>query len=318
MNDIELYDYFASNNSRFGRPLREEEVNKDLPYFHVYKNDCNRFTLKCYNYKDHDNAPRMEFIEWYLNTNIFPNVKGNICGYYNIELHDSYTYLNNDINYKGCLVFSKFKNDNTPVLIPDPFAMSSWGGLHSNLPVDNIPWDSKKRKGCFFGTTTGNRDPSRNRRIDICLWSLKKRDILDCYITKIAQMSEGSVREYAQEHFDDIMTSHKSPNEQMEYKYNIIIDGNTCRFDIWNYFINSVALKFESEEHLWYYPMLQDKVHYISVKKESIEPIIKNTSSKDAEFIIANAQKVAKKIVNPLTHMQYFTSLFEYMSQNRS
>lgn len=316
MNDIELYDYLASNNSRFGRPLRKDEVNTSIPYFEIFRNNIGKYDIKGYNYESHDNASRMLLLEYYLKTNIFPNIKNNVCGYYNIELHDSYTYLNNNKNYKGCLVFSKFKDDNTPVLIPDPYSMCNWNGLQQRIPNDNIPWNNKLKKACFYGTTTGSRITSLNERINMCLWSVPKRDILDCYITKIAQMTENDVQMYAKDLFPMIISQPKDIDEQMKYKFNIVIDGNTCRFDIWNYFMNSVALKFESKEHLWYYPMLQDNIHFKSVRKDNIESIIMNTDDKEANFIINNAKCTMKKIVNPLTSMQYFTSLFEYMYEN--
>lgn len=317
MNDIELYSYFASNATRFGRPLRLEEIKKNLPYFEVFKDQFGKYDIRSFNYENHDNAPRMELLEWYFKNRIFPNVRGNIKGFYNVELHDSYTYLNNDKDYKGCLVFSKFKYDIHPVLLPDPYSMCNWNGLYNKIPQDDIPWIDKKQKACFFGTTTGNRNPSHNERINLCLWSIKKRNILDCYITNISQMSVEDVKEYTKEQYNDIVTKPKSPLEQMQYKYNIVIDGNTCRYDIWNYFMNSVALKFPSKEQLWYYPMIQDNVHYISVTKDTIENIIHSTSKDTANFIIKNAQHTFKKIANPLTTQHYCTCLFEYMSENR-
>lgn len=318
MNDLDTYTYLAQTHAKYGRPLRIDELNPSIPYFEIYKNNMGRLDVRGFNYEHHDNAPRMALWEFFLKNNILPNISRSpefdIKGFYNLELHDSYTYLDNGKNYDGVLTFSKFKTDDGPVLIPDPYAMQNWGGMVNGIN-DNAAWSSKINKVCFYGTTTGKRDPTKNDRINMCLWSLAKPDLYDFKITKIAQMSPESVYTYLGSRFDNVISKPISPMEQMKYKYHLVMDGNTCRFDIWHYITNTVTFKHQSPEMLWYYPILLDGCHFIEVNKDNMEAKMQMTPQ-NAEFIINNAKFLMNKILKPVTHMFYLSSVFEHMAHN--
>lgn len=315
MNDIESYQWLALANSRSGRPKRKDEIDETLPYFEIYKTSMGRYDITGYNYESHDNAPRMKLWETYMKHIILPQIKTNVCGYYNIELHDSYTYLNAPHKkYDGCLTFSKFKEDKGPIMIPDPYAMQNWGGALSNIQ-DSITWETKLNKVCFCGTTTGNRNPAENQRLDLCIWSLKRPDLYDFKITNIAQISQSCLFEFLGKDIKNIIAPPISYNDQMKYKFHLMADGNTCRFDIWNFFTNTVTFKYQSKEMLWYYPLLNDKVHYLEVNKDTMEQNM-HISIKEAEFVIENAKRCMRKIATPISHMFYLSTLFEYMALN--
>jgi hypothetical protein len=125
MNSTETIQYQAQLNAVKCYPKRKEEVNASLPYFEIYKDNYNRYDIRAYNYEKEDNAPRMPYIQNYLKNSILPNVDKQIdvSGFYNIELHDSYTYRNNGLDYSNVLTFAKFKQDKGPVLIPDIYQM---------------------------------------------------------------------------------------------------------------------------------------------------------------------------------------------------
>ena len=315
MNDIESYQWLAQCNAKYGRPKRREEIDPTLPYFEIFRCPMGRYDIRGFNFEAHDNASRMMLWEMYMKQRILPQIKNSICGFYNIELHDSYTYLDKPRSqYRGCLTFSKFKSDNTPVLIPDPYAMQGWGGGLASIK-DQMEWKDKTNKVCFYGTTTGSRTPSDNQRINMCLWSLKRPNLYDFKITKIAQMEAADVYAYLGTNKDAVMSPPVSPAEQMKYKYHMVLDGNTCRFDIWHYLTNTVTMKYESAEMLWYYPLLLDKTHYLEVNKDTMEAKM-NIQEKEAAFLIENAKRTINKIISPISHMFYLSSVFEYMADN--
>lgn len=324
MNLQENISFLAKSNARYGRPMREDEVNPTIPYFEVYKNSLNRYDVRSYAYEGHDNAPRMEFWCDYLQRNIFPNIDPNvdISGFYNIELHDSYTYLDRprDI-YKNVLTFSRFKNDNGPILIPDPYMMSSYGeSLEAAAAADGrLEWKNKQSKVCFFGTTTGNRDPIKNTRIDLCLWGLQNKDICDFAITNIAQMSEEDVR-FKLPNFNSIYRPVVSLEEQLSYKYHLVPDGNTCKFDVWNNVTSNVVMRYESKEMLWYYPLLQEDIHYVSVNKQNLRHKVQmlEANPQIAQIMIYNARKTAQGLFRPIIPQMYTISLLEAMAENRA
>ena len=308
----------AQANSKGCAPRREEEVDKTIPYFSIKKNNLGKYDIDTFNYEWHDNAPRMDLWKTYLQNAVIPNIDPslNISGYYNIELHDSYTYLDNDKNYKNVLTFAKFKNDPSSILIPDPYMICNWGNMLNSIN-DEQDWDTKLNKVCFYGTTTGNRDPFKNERINLCLWAKDKRSYCDFYITNVAQMSVDDCRKV--KGFDDIYHPRVSISDQAKYKYHLMVDGNTCRFDVWYFKMNNVVMKYPSNEMLWYYPLLQDDNHYVEVNKDNIISKMNyfNTNPLHAQHIISNAKRITSKLFRPIIHQMYTTNLFENMALNR-
>ncbi len=308
MNISENILNLAQSNSLSLRALREFEVNKRLPYFEIYKNDKNIYDVKIYNYEHHDNSPRMILWKNYLKQNILPNViNPNISGFYNIELHDSYTYLDNDIDYSGVLCFSRFKNDKRIPLIPDPYMIGNYDGYISKIN-DDRDWLKKDSRVCFFGTTTGSRDPSQNLRINLCKWARDFRNVCDFYITKVAQMNPKDISE-----LNTIYKDYVPISEQLNYKYHLNIDGNTCKFDVWPMLTNNLNIRYKSKEMLWYYPMIQTNQHFVHAS--DFEDIIRNVlffnnNSNHVFNMIINSKKFAYDFFKPLNHQMYTTHLF--------
>jgi hypothetical protein len=305
--------HLAQCNSKYLYPRRLEEVNRMVPYFSIYKKDNNKYDIECFNYHFHDNAPRMELFKTYMKTAILPNITNAIAGYYNIELHDSYTYLNKPFQYNNILTFSKFKLDKGPILIPDPYMMVNWGNQLSSIN-DPLQWDEKIDKVCFYGTTTGIKTPILNQRINLCIEGINS-DIYDFKITKVAQMSVDEIVKYTG---NDVWKSIYSsvpipPQEQMKYKFHLVVDGNTSRFDVWNYKTNSLTFKYKSNEMLWYYPLLQDTVQYVDVDSNNMKNkyLYYLNNKNDAQRIIANSKAFADTIFKPSIHTQYTTALFQ-------
>lgn len=321
MNHIESILHTAVTNAGNTRPLRKEEVKINLPYIQVQKSIMSRsYEVTAYNYEAHDNAERMPYLQYYLKNIILPNVRGDASGFYNIELHDSYTYLKNDKDYNNVLTFSKFKDDKGPCLLPDPYMIGDWNGVMRTI-IDPHSWTDKLGKCCFFGTTTGDRDPAANERIQMCVWSTKQNNLLDFKITQVAQMSEASiVQAVGKDMWSKIYYPAKvSIPDQLKYKYHLIMDGNTCRYDVWGYKTNSMMLKHESRDMLWYYPLLQERTHFVEVNKDNIvnKMAYYNANPKIADHIIHNAQQFSQQYFNQVACNLYTTQLFEEIANNK-
>jgi hypothetical protein len=318
MNQIEAVKYLASVNAGKLYPKNLEEIDKTIPYFNIKKNNAGKYYTENFGHFGHDNEGRMQYVTNYLTSNVFPNIKTDITGYYSIQLHDSYTYLNDDKNYKDVLTFSKFKYDNGSILIPDIYMLSNWQGQLSNIQDPFKKWEEKNRKICFFGTTTGSKNPLNNLRINTCLWAINKRQFCDSYITNVAQMELNNIVEKIP-NFKDIYIKPVSIQEQYKYAYQLILDGNTCPFHCNNYFMNSLTFKYKSNEILWYYPILQHKSHFVRVDTDTIENEFRyyENNKKEAEYIIYNANQFAKTMFKPIICQQYLVSLFETIGSNK-
>ena len=287
-------------------PRRREEINEALPYFQISKDERGKYTFQSFNYEFHDNANRMPMWEQYMKAYILPFVNQNICGFYNIELHDSYTYLKNNQSYKNVLSFSKFKNQIGPVLIPDPYMITNWNGMLNSIN-DPIDWMDKKNKVAFFGTTTGDRDHSKNIRIDLCRWA-KDKPFADFYITKVAQMNPNNIPDIKSIYHEPV-----TPSEQLNYKFNLNVDGNTCRFDVWQMKTNLINLKYKSQEMLWYHPLLQNDIVSKEVTKDTMfnEMTFFNNNVEYARNMIFQSKRIANDLFRPINHQKYTISLFD-------
>jgi len=325
MNNNDAIIFLAQDNAKTFRPLRKEETEDlQVPFFQVRKdnNGLCGYTIDYFNYKTHDNAPRMQYYCDYLLKNIFPNVDSScdLSGFYPIELHDSYSYLHNDVNYDNVLTFAKKKQDKYPTLIPDPFMIGNYGG---RLDVsDTIVWDNKISKAAFFGVTTGNKNPLQNDRLQICQWSAKNRDISDFYITRIAQMDP---QEVVKAYPDDIQQMYCNPiNQQEQYKYKFLlsIDGNTCSYDrlCWIMKSNSLLFKYPSNDILWYYPLILENTHFVDVNEDNIRKKMTFYMNNPAiaNHIVKNANTFVKNFTTPVNTMLYSTYLFEHISENKA
>jgi hypothetical protein len=321
MNHIENILHIASTNAGTMRPLRMEEIKQNLPYIKVQRNTTSRkYEVQGYNYETHDNAPRMPFMQYYLQYVILPNVRGDVSGCYNIELHDSYTYLKNDKDYNNVFTFSKFKGHKGPCLLPDPYMIGDWNGAMRTV-VDPMRWEDKMDKCCFFGTTTGDRNPVHNERVQMCIWSTKQADLCNFKITHVAQMAEQDiVGAIGQEMWSKIYhPSRVSIPDQLRYKYHLILDGNTCRYDVWGYKTNTLMLKQKSRDMLWYYPLLHDKTHFVEVDQDSIVNKMNYYSSNPhvATHIIHSANQFSSLYFNQVSCNLYTTQLFEEIANNK-
>lgn len=324
MDFKECVSYLAQVNSGKCYPKSLENINQQLPYFSLRKNNYNNnYIIEAYNYEKHDNATRMFFVLSYLNAKVFPYIQGDLSGFYNIQLHDTYSYLNDGLDYTDVLCFGKRKTDKGPVQLPDCYFMSDWGGKYKtwktshNGGIDKMAWEVKRRKIVFAGTTTGSRDPKTNERINTCLWALDKPEC-DFYITNIAQINPQRILKDVP-NFKSVYRPPIPIEEQMTYRYQLVIDGNTCRWNPDVYFTNTLALHYPSQDMLWYFPLLRNKQEFVSVDKETMLNVFDyyENNQSEAEFIINNAKLVANNIFDAGVCQQYAIELFQNIVENK-
>lgn len=240
-----------------------------------------------------------------------------IQGTFVIGLHD--TYPGNE--YEHVLVFSKHKNAHAQILLPDMYAMENYGGK-LGIP-DAVPHHSKTPGAFFIGCTTGDTDPAKNRRLQLCDWACRQGgDQVKAYISFVVQMNHTDVfRTYP--NADSFVKNYiiEIPH-QLQYKYNINMDGNTCAWDrlAWILASNSVCLKERTDNVNWYYPLLQDGVHYIGFDHFDELPGIMSSSDHnddDIQRIVKNANEFAKTYLTHESHVLYAGYVLYYWGQHQ-
>ena len=170
-------------------------------------------------------------------------------------------------------------------------------------------------------TTTGDKDPEKNTRIQTCLWSLDHRDRINLSITKIAQMTPETLFTKCPR-IKQIVRQFVHPQDQLCNKFILSIKGNTETWDqSWVMSSNSLMLKLYHDEMCWYGPLLRDKEHLIvchnneDILKKSMEYSV---NIKDAERIVSNAHSFVNNFLVPSDHaIQYWAFLLEESALNK-
>lgn len=216
-----------------------------------------------------------------------------IQGTYVFGLEDAYQ----PGTYDHVLVFSKRKGADTQVLMPDLYAMANYNG---KLQVpDHVPFFSKNDGAFFVGCTTGNTDPIQNRRLQLCDWSHThgSHHGIKAYVSHIVQMNTEDVYRAYPSAPSYVKNDMIDIPEQLKFKYNINMDGNTCAWDrlAWILASQSVCLKERTSNVNWYYPLLEDGTHYIGFDNfDEIPELLSSSSSHNPREIIQNANEFVR------------------------
>ena len=324
MNNLTTIEYLAKGEAKHFSPVMSSEVILEIPNLIVTKviPRTSTYTVSMRGHHGHDNEGRAPLICDFLKTSVLANMDSEVdaSGIYPIELHDSYTYLPSagDAKYKGALTFSKNMKHGHTILFPDPYQIAGYGGM---LGVqDTIEFSKKQDIVLFAGTTTGSRNPMFNDRINACRWAVDKRPQYQFYITHVAQMSIEDVRSFAKT--DAIFHAPISHVDHFQCKYIFNIRGNTCCWSRVPMILNSnsLMLNLSHEDGTWYYPVLQESVHYVNVNDMNSLTSVVEQCSNDPAFchgIVKNAKTFVKNYCGQVHAAYYAKCLFEAMAHNK-
>ncbi len=300
-------------NAGFLKVFREADPNLHKSYIRI----TNGSAIRVDNYEN--NHIRCNTVCAYIN-HVISTIKDKI-----LETTDVYIPVNYDDDWDGMdgvLCFSKQKQQRC-ALMPDLYQMMGYGPNIVEL-VDRIPFENKLNKVCFDGTTTGSCNPSENKRVNACLWSINNRDISEYYITNIVQMDrralETHVVDVGNTNMQSIYKQFKgiqlSMNHQLNYKYIASIDGNTAAWDrpVWIMKSNSIMFRYPSDYCLWYSSLARNMDHYIDVNATDVRSMIHSMSMSShagdlAKHIRKNAQQFVQDVCIGKAPIQYTREL---------
>ena len=234
-----------------------------------------------------------------------------------------------DLNYNYKVpVFAFCKNikrDKNIILLPDSQALELARNIFKNLKQYNLEssWNSKIEKGFWRGSTTGGKYYSINNyfnypRTKLVKLSVENPDVIDAKFTQIIQVIDGKVTNKLMElgYYTGQNTSIK---DHIDYKYQILIDGNSATWggSWWRFLSNSLVIKQDSDFILWYYLELKPYEHYVPFKNdcsnllEQIEWCIANDDK--AQEIVKNVHKFAYENLTYVDMLVYiYTALLKY------
>lgn len=236
-----------------------------------------------------------------------------IRGDFVFGFHDSYQE-----DVPGRIVFSR-QNHKKGIMMPDLYAMGGYSGLLKSLP--DRPFEDKKDKAIFAGSSTGSLDPLQNLRLRACelAWTGERGGQFEAYCTNMCQIPIEQIKE-AYPNYTEWARPHISVAEQLSYKYILSIDGNTACWDRvpWVLHSNSLLLKHESQHMCWYYPAMEDGKHFRSFNLDNIDTVISDAQNNlmQTQLQIMEASEFVAKWLQPICHEYYLACVLETCSND--
>lgn len=167
------------------------------------------------------------------------------------------------------------------------------------------PWKIKMAVAFWRGATTGFpyfftlQNYRFAPRCNLVLLSLKYPRLINARFTNLCQMDE-ELKDYLTR-WGYSSSQFISVADHLKYKYQILIDGNSCAYSraYWQLFSNSLILKQDSPNIQWYYRILQENVHYLPLEWncEDLPEKVQWAKNHEVEVVqmIKNANQLAKE-----------------------
>jgi hypothetical protein len=188
------------------------------------------------------------------------------------------------------------------ILVPDFEALQHTEPVLKSVlkGIKKYPWDKKKSKAFWRGACTGGTFNLDNFRIwprsELVTLSHSFPKMINARLVLPLVQSDDPVSVAAA--YSNYFGESCSIKDHLQYKYQILIDGNSCAYAraYWQLFSDTVMFKQDSPNIQWYYRALAPNVHYIPFQTVS-ELLSKlewaKNHDKEVKKISRNAQKFA-------------------------
>ncbi len=319
--------YLAAAEARRVRPVRlDEAAEGGLPFIDVQRRrGGGGWEVRGGGHAGHDNAPRLPFLCDWLARRVLPLIdpEADVSGAYRVELHDSYAYLPerrlHPARYDNAFTFARPAGAREAMaLMPDAYQIEGLDGVLDAR--DEVPWAAKRPTLFFAGTTTGDRDPTRNARIAACLWARQHPDVARFSITSIAQMDAAQAMA-AVPGLRDVLGPYVTLREHHAHRYQVNLAGNTACWSRVPMVLasRSLLLHVRHPDALWYYPLLREGVHYVGV--ESVPDLLAAREACEADparcqRMVADANRFADDVLRSRHADAYMAMLLETCAWN--
>ena len=167
--------------------------------------------------------------------------------------------------------------------------------------IEKYPWSKKKEKAYWRGAATGgtfNLDTFlQHPRSKLVAASIAAPQLIDARLAKKLVQSDEPKK--VLEKFGKFFGPASKIPTHLKYKYQVLVDGNTCAYSgaYWRWFSNCLVIKQDSPHIQWYYRALKPNVHYIPSKADFSDLVEKIQWARDhdseARAISENAQRFA-------------------------
>lgn len=231
-------------------------------------------------------------------------------------------YYSLDKTLAPTLVFSKNKEIDNQILIPDLDAFNNYAGIGNQIEVasEQYHWGNKINKAFWRGATTGGdfntEEWFKLARAKLVLLSLRNSRYLNAKFSLFVQGAESNPGMLQQPRLRGKAVAQA---DSLKYKFLIDVDGNTCSWQrmYWILLSNSLLLKQVTNNIEWYYGILKPYEHYIPVKEDLSDLLEKIDWAKsndiNAQRIAENATELARKNLNEeMIYLYLYLVLVKY------
>ncbi len=234
-----------------------------------------------------------------------------------ISLHDRLEFN------EGLPLFalSKRRHLHQIILIPD-FEIAECCTALNGLDCERFKSSWKKKRAKLFWRGTQNpRNAFQSNDEQICFFT---RERLLHLSARFPQLIDAKFLAPGYEHFSHLKHGHGEWlgfEKQIEFKYHILLDSNSCAFSAspWKFFSNSLIFKPDSDWIQWYYAKLKPYVHFVPVKHdlEDLPAKIEWAKAHDSEAkaIARKARKFALEHLTMADHLAFLYFVINRYSQ---
>jgi hypothetical protein len=207
------------------------------------------------------------------------------------------------------------ETDREAILLPDFESLSNNRKLLKRVAkgTKHFPWEKKEAKVIWRGGTTGGsfnlanyKEFPRTRLVDL---SFSHPELVDARFTGLIQMDEATREELLHLGYQ----GNKLPVwKHFAYKYQILVDGNSCTYSraIWQLFSNSLVFKQTSPHIQWFYGGLKPYVHYVPVAGDFHDLIEQVLWAKEHD---AEAQEIVQRANDFATNNLQYEDILLYV-----
>ncbi|HSX12220.1 MAG TPA: glycosyl transferase family 90 [Rhabdochlamydiaceae bacterium] len=208
------------------------------------------------------------------------------------------------------------------ILIPDDGAFRGNTSWLSKVAKGrkSYPWEQKENRVFWRGATTGGcatlstfNELPRSKLVKL---SLQFPELVDAKFNHLAQMNEETMQKLTELGYKGESIS---VIDHLKYKYQILIDGNTCAYTraFWQLCSDCVMFKQNSDNIQWFYRALAPDVHYIPIQNDMSDLIEKvewaKAHDQEVQKIVHNANLFAKHNLQiEDVHLYFYLLLCEY------
>jgi hypothetical protein len=191
--------------------------------------------------------------------------------------------------------FAKRKDrDQNIVLLPDDGALRGNTSWLSKVQEGKrrYPWRRKEARLFWRGSTTGDAAAFQTLpRFKLVSLSIQFPELVDARFNHLVQTGQ-ELERYKGETV--------SVADHLKYKYQLLIDGNTCAYTraFWQLHADCLIFKPDSENIQWFYRALAKDIHYVAVQADMSDLLEKiewaRTHDLEAQRIVKNANLFAQ------------------------